>query len=143
MIATTDLPATIEELHKLRNSVVADYIHAREMEQDREDDEDYTPGKSGRLMATLRAIDAKIATIPVEQPADTPVIDPNNMTGNILTTAQAAAVIGVSQKMVQSLIKRGRLPAEKIGRIWVVRREDAERHERGKGGRPQKQQGQA
>lgn len=78
MIATTDLPATIEELHKLRNSVVADYIHAREMEQDREDDEDYTPGKSGRLMATLRAIDAKIATIPVEQPADTPVIDPNN-----------------------------------------------------------------
>lgn len=63
----------------------------------------------------------------------------NRMTGNILTTAQAAAVIGVSQKMVQSLIKRGRLPAEKIGRIWVVRREDAESHERGKGGRPKRE----
>lgn len=58
---------------------------------------------------------------------------------NLITTAQAASVLGVSQKMVQSLIKRGRLPAEKIGRIWVVRREDAEKHERGKGGRPRRE----
>lgn len=62
---------------------------------------------------------------------------------DLLTTAQAAAVIGVSQKMVQSLIKRGRLPAEMIGNRWFVQREDAERHERGKAGRPTKQQGPA
>lgn len=57
---------------------------------------------------------------------------------HLVTTKDAAAIIGVSQKMVQSLIKRGRLPAEKIGRDWMIRREDAENHERGKAGRPQK-----
>lgn len=57
---------------------------------------------------------------------------------DILTTNEAAQILGVSQKMVQSLIKRGRLPAEKIGRDWMIRREDAESHERGKGGRPKK-----
>lgn len=78
MTSTTNLPDTLEDLQQLRNSVMANYIHAREMEQDREDNEDYIPGNSGQLMATLRAIDAKIAMIPVEHPADTHVIDPNN-----------------------------------------------------------------
>jgi excisionase family DNA binding protein len=55
-----------------------------------------------------------------------------------LTTQQAADILGVSRKMVQSLIKRDRLPAEKIGRDWMIKREDVENHERGKGGRPPK-----
>lgn len=57
---------------------------------------------------------------------------------DFLTTKEAATIIGVSQKMVQSLIRRGRLPAQKIGRDWMIRREDVENHERGKGGRPRR-----
>ena len=57
----------------------------------------------------------------------------------MLTTQQAAELLEVSRKMVQSLIKRGRLPAEKIGRDWMIRREDVDRHERGKPGPKPKQ----
>lgn len=57
----------------------------------------------------------------------------------MLTTQQAADILGVSRKMVQSLIKRGRLPAEKIGRDWMIRKEDVEKHERGKPGPKPKQ----
>jgi excisionase family DNA binding protein len=52
----------------------------------------------------------------------------------LVNTSEAADILGVSRKMVQSLIKRGRLPAEKIGRDWMIKREDVEMHERGKPG---------
>lgn len=53
---------------------------------------------------------------------------------NFLTTAEAADLLGVSRKMVQSLIKRGRLPAEKFGPAWMIKREDVGKHKRGKPG---------
>jgi len=56
----------------------------------------------------------------------------------LLTTTEAAAALGLSIKTVQSLIKRGRLPAEKKGRDWMIKRKDVEAHERGKGGRPKR-----
>jgi excisionase family DNA binding protein len=39
----------------------------------------------------------------------------------ILTTKQVAEILGISRRGVHSLIRRGRLPAEKIGRDWVIR----------------------
>ncbi len=60
------------------------------------------------------------------------------MTTNFLTTTEAAALLGLSIKTVQSLITRGRLPAEKIGRDWMIKREDVRNHKRGKGGRPKR-----
>ncbi len=55
----------------------------------------------------------------------------------MLTTTQAADVLGVSARRVRALIQSGRLPAERIGRDWTVRREDLDKLER-KVGRPRK-----
>ncbi|EHJ49531.1 hypothetical protein DFW101_3535 [Solidesulfovibrio carbinoliphilus subsp. oakridgensis] len=75
---TTDLPDNLDDLKALRNSTMSAYITAREAEQERNDEEDYTPGDSARLMATLRVIDAKIHTMPKPAPIEEPIIDPNN-----------------------------------------------------------------
>lgn len=42
----------------------------------------------------------------------------------MLTTAQAAMILRVSRSRVLKLIEAGRLPAEKIGRDWLIRPED-------------------
>lgn len=77
---TTTLPDTLDELQNLRNATMSNYIAARENEQDREDDEDYMGNiQSQQLMAQLRAIDAKIATIPRAAQITEPVIDPNDV----------------------------------------------------------------
>lgn len=39
---------------------------------------------------------------------------------NYLTTAEAAARLGVSVRRVQALIEAGRLPARKYGRDWLI-----------------------
>jgi excisionase family DNA binding protein len=41
-----------------------------------------------------------------------------------MTVAMAAAELGVSTTSVQSAISRGRLPARKMGPIWVIGRAD-------------------
>ena len=38
----------------------------------------------------------------------------------MLSTAQAAEILGVSQRRVIALVKQGDLPAEKIGGIWLL-----------------------
>jgi len=61
---------------------------------------------------------------------------------NLLTTQQAAKLIGISQHGVIKAIHRGHLEATKIGKkrtgMWLISEREAERykHERRKPGRP-------
>jgi excisionase family DNA binding protein len=56
----------------------------------------------------------------------------------LLTTKQAAERLGVSIGRVHQLINEGRLPAEKLGRDYVIREEDLKLVEGRKVGRPPK-----
>jgi len=51
-----------------------------------------------------------------------------------LTTDQAAALIGVSRHEVQRLCRIGLLPAQRIGRDWLIDERHARAYERGKRG---------
>ena len=42
----------------------------------------------------------------------------------MLSVAESASLLGVSPSRVRALIAEGALPAEKIGRSWVLREED-------------------
>jgi len=42
----------------------------------------------------------------------------------LLNTNEAAVQLGVSRRQVQTLIQRGKLKAEKIGRDWFIRAAD-------------------
>jgi excisionase family DNA binding protein len=44
----------------------------------------------------------------------------------VKTTKQAAERLGISVRRVQLLIQKGSLPAEKIGRDWIIDDEDLE-----------------
>lgn len=57
---------------------------------------------------------------------------------NYLTTAEAAAELGVSYGRVMHLIYAGRIKAEKIGAQWLVRPSALERARNRKPGRPRK-----
>ncbi len=54
----------------------------------------------------------------------------------MLTVPQAATALGVTPSRVHALIKCGRLPAEKIGRDWLIREEDLAALPERKTGRP-------
>ena len=57
----------------------------------------------------------------------------------LLSTAEVARRLGIHHYSVNRLIRRGLLPAQKIGKTWAVEEEDAERlarSYRGKRGRP-------
>ena len=56
----------------------------------------------------------------------------------LLTTKQAAERLGVSIGRIHQLINEGRLPAEKLGRDYVIREEDLKLVEGRKVGRPPK-----
>jgi excisionase family DNA binding protein len=57
----------------------------------------------------------------------------------LLTTRQAAERLGISIPRVHQLINEGLLPAEKIGRDYVIREEDLKlAKDRPKAGRPPK-----
>lgn len=56
----------------------------------------------------------------------------------LITTAQAAQQLGVSVRRVQALIKARRLPAEKVGRDWLISESNLERVAERKTGRPPK-----
>jgi excisionase family DNA binding protein len=54
----------------------------------------------------------------------------------MLTTAQAADQLGVTVRRVQALINAGRLPAQKVGRDWLIEEKDLRLVEDRKPGRP-------
>jgi excisionase family DNA binding protein len=45
---------------------------------------------------------------------------------DLISTEQAAKALGVTRRRVQALIKTGRLKAEKVGRVYVIRPKDLE-----------------
>lgn len=58
----------------------------------------------------------------------------------MLTTTQAATVLGLEPRTVSKFIRRGVLKAEKFGRDWMIAEAEIERYqsERKKAGRPRK-----
>lgn len=58
--------------------------------------------------------------------------------GDWITVAEAAALIGVTKRRVQVIIKEGRIPARQVGNMLLVRREDAKGFKANKPGRPKK-----
>jgi excisionase family DNA binding protein len=59
----------------------------------------------------------------------------------MLTTKQAAEILKVHHSRVRILIREGRLPAQKIGRDWIIMEPDLEKVKDRKPGRPKKQKG--
>ena len=59
----------------------------------------------------------------------------------LLTAKQAAEILGVHHSRVRVLIREGRLPAQKVGRDWVIMEPDLELVRVRKPGRPKKQKG--
>lgn len=54
----------------------------------------------------------------------------------MMTTAQAAARLGVAVRTIQAWIKSGRLPARKMGRDWFIAEADLETFSPPPQGRP-------
>ena len=54
----------------------------------------------------------------------------------ILTTAQAAKILKVNDSRVRQLILSGRLPAQKLGRDWIIKEKDLSKVADRKPGRP-------
>jgi excisionase family DNA binding protein len=55
-----------------------------------------------------------------------------------LTTVEAAEILGISRVRVFQLIQSERLPAEKVGRDWIIKEKDLELVKERKVGRPRK-----
>lgn len=53
-----------------------------------------------------------------------------------LTTAEAATVIGVDQSQVCRYINEEKLPAIRVGRSWLIKKQDASKFERPPVGNP-------
>jgi excisionase family DNA binding protein len=51
----------------------------------------------------------------------------NKPDGNHVTGAEAAQIKGVSRVAVYKAIREERIPAERHGRIWFIRRDDLDR----------------
>lgn len=58
----------------------------------------------------------------------------------LISSAEAAERLGVHITRVQVLIREGRLPAQRIGRTYVVNEDDLKLVEDRKPGRPRKEQ---
>jgi excisionase family DNA binding protein len=54
----------------------------------------------------------------------------------LLGTKEASERLAVSQQRIQALIKNGRLPAEKVGRDWLIKESDLELVQNRQLGRP-------
>jgi excisionase family DNA binding protein len=59
----------------------------------------------------------------------------------LLSAKQAAQILGVHHSRVRVLIRERRLPAQKVGRDWVILFEDLDLVRVRKPGRPKKQKG--
>ena len=55
-----------------------------------------------------------------------------------LTTKQAGHRLGITDARIRKLILTGRLPAQKIGRDWMIKEEDLQKLVIYKRGRPRK-----
>lgn len=58
---------------------------------------------------------------------------------NLISTTEAATRLGISSRRVVALIKSGRLPSQRIGRIHLVKPDDLSLIEDRPPGRPAKQ----
>lgn len=58
----------------------------------------------------------------------------------LITTAEVAERLGVHRSRVQVLIKEGRLPAQKFGKVYLVEEKDLKLVQERKPGRPRKQE---
>ena len=56
----------------------------------------------------------------------------------LLSTAQVADRLGVTRRDVQALIKKGKIPAQQVGRAYVVEEADLATYTRDPRGRPAK-----
>ena len=56
----------------------------------------------------------------------------------LLTTQEAGKILGVGRLRVRQLISEGRLPAIKIGRDWIISKDDLSKVANRKNGRPRK-----
>jgi excisionase family DNA binding protein len=54
----------------------------------------------------------------------------------ILNTKQAATILCINDSRVRQLILSGRLPAQKIGRDWIIKENDLKKVANRKPGRP-------
>jgi excisionase family DNA binding protein len=54
----------------------------------------------------------------------------------LLTTKQAAEKLGVNDRRVTALIRAGRLPAQKVGRDWLINPKDLAKVQDRRPGRP-------
>ena len=59
-----------------------------------------------------------------------------NLKGEMISTNEAAKELGVTAIRVRALINAGRLPAQKIGRDWIIYRSDLDLVRVRKPGRP-------
>jgi excisionase family DNA binding protein len=57
---------------------------------------------------------------------------------NLITTSEAAERLGVTIRRIQALITDGRLPAQKVGRDYLIKEEDLKLVIDRKPGRPRK-----
>ena len=57
----------------------------------------------------------------------------------LIGTKEASERLAVSQQRIQALIKNGQLPAEKVGRDWLIKESDLELVRERKTGRPKKE----
>lgn len=55
---------------------------------------------------------------------------------NVLTTKQASEILKISPLRVRQLIRKGRLPAIKFGRDWIISKDDLGKVANRKPGRP-------
>jgi excisionase family DNA binding protein len=58
----------------------------------------------------------------------------------ILTTAQAAKILGINDSRVRQLILAGRLPAQKLGRDWIIYEKNLSKVADRKPGRPKRKE---
>jgi excisionase family DNA binding protein len=56
----------------------------------------------------------------------------------LIGTKEASERLAVSQQRIQALIKNGQLPAEKVGRDWLIKENDLELVRNRQAGRPKK-----
>ena len=56
----------------------------------------------------------------------------------LLTTKEVAKKLNVSERRIRQFIAQGRLPAIKLGRDWIISKDDLEKVKGRKAGRPKK-----
>ncbi|HEY83703.1 MAG TPA: helix-turn-helix domain-containing protein [Chloroflexi bacterium] len=53
-----------------------------------------------------------------------------------MSTQEAAQILGVTQRTVQTAIKRGQIKAKRVGRFWAVEKDSLSGYTYNKGGKP-------